>query len=485
MKKRAYEKNRRILYVVLSALLIIGAIGGVAARELNSKPYDAPDLYLTLGSETYDLLEGITYDSDSYDLAVKDDGGFNINQVGKYEVSYTLTPKGEETSSEEAETQSLEGEPSQQTETSEEVAAESVDDAAVTDETDAAVQSEEAQAETVDETTVADEADAAVQSEEANADTEAETQSVAEDGTEAVEESVPEGDAGTSGAVEETVPEGDAGTSETVTEETKDAAEATSEETITVTEITPMQSKTAEEATSQDDSSTEETILFKRNVWVQSESEDAKYLVAEPLEIETGSTDWDLFDGVELRDASGEPVTENVTYDLSEDSWTSVKEYSMTNDEVVDYIETMEKKGEDPVVAHETSVMTVKNDDGEVTNPPLKSGAYVFDIEATDEETGETYRAVRSVVVRNPKTVYNLTYRAGAYANRMEEKDREQQIDELFAWIDNLAVTMWKTGYNGGDGNWHAPLPTEHLVAITQSYSEHESTGWNDKLLNK
>lgn len=443
MKKRAYEKNRRILYVVLSSLLILGAIGGVAARELTSKPYDAPDLYLTLGSETYDLLEGITYDSDSYDLVVKDDGGLNINQVGKYEVSYTLTPKGEETSSEEAETQSLEGEPSQQTETSEEAQAETVDETPATDET-----------------TVTGEADAAVQSEDANADTEAETQSVAEDGTEA------------------TTIQG--GVSEPVTEETEDAAEATSEETITVTEITPMQSKDAEEAASQDDSSTEDTILFKRNVWVQSEEEDAKYLVAEPLQIETGSTDWDLFEGVELRDASGEPVAENVTLSLTEQAQEYLDQNTMTDNEVEEYIETMQENGEDPAAAHETATMSSK-DDEKVTNPPLKEGAYLFDMEATDEETGETYQATRIVIARDVKENWNFTYRAGAYVNRVKSEWKEQQIDTLlFSTLDVPLGASSSSYYYLNSG----ALSTKNLVNVTHIGREDKLGGNKNNRVN-
>ena len=98
MKKK--RKNRGILYALAGLLVAAGAMAGVTAKETASV-YDAPDLHLTQGSEKYDLTEGITYDSGKYELAVKDTGDFDINITGEYQVSYTLTPKGAETTREE------------------------------------------------------------------------------------------------------------------------------------------------------------------------------------------------------------------------------------------------------------------------------------------------------------------------------------------------------------------------------------------------
>lgn len=69
--------------------MILGAIGIVAADE--QLPYQAEKLYLIKDSEEYDLLEGITYDTEKYRLAVEDEGGFDIHVPGKYTVSYRLT----------------------------------------------------------------------------------------------------------------------------------------------------------------------------------------------------------------------------------------------------------------------------------------------------------------------------------------------------------------------------------------------------------
>lgn len=65
----------------------------VKAAEEGSALYEAPDLTVFLGDEDYDLTDGITYDSDLYDLSITDLGGFDIYVPGDYEVSYELTTK--------------------------------------------------------------------------------------------------------------------------------------------------------------------------------------------------------------------------------------------------------------------------------------------------------------------------------------------------------------------------------------------------------
>ena len=78
-----------------------------AAGEENAL-YEAPDLYLELGQEEYDLTEGIIYDKDLYEVKVSDPGDFDINMVGEYEVTYVLdsigkSAKGEDTTNSTAE----------------------------------------------------------------------------------------------------------------------------------------------------------------------------------------------------------------------------------------------------------------------------------------------------------------------------------------------------------------------------------------------
>ena len=85
-------KANRALTFVMAAALLIGSIHGVGAKE-QSKDYDAPELTLVQGASDYDLTAGITYDSEKYILSVTDTGNFDINVVGDYEISYTLTGK--------------------------------------------------------------------------------------------------------------------------------------------------------------------------------------------------------------------------------------------------------------------------------------------------------------------------------------------------------------------------------------------------------
>ena len=84
------KQGRRILYGLVGAVMAATAIGSVAAKE--SKPYDAPELRLAKGMEDYNLLEGITYNENKYELEIADEGQFDIDTLGKYEVEYALIP---------------------------------------------------------------------------------------------------------------------------------------------------------------------------------------------------------------------------------------------------------------------------------------------------------------------------------------------------------------------------------------------------------
>ncbi len=83
-------KWNRALTCLLVAVMVIGSIHLVAA---DNREYDAPNLVLEQGQPDVDLLQEISYNQDRYTLAVTDEGGFNINEPGRYQVSYTLTPK--------------------------------------------------------------------------------------------------------------------------------------------------------------------------------------------------------------------------------------------------------------------------------------------------------------------------------------------------------------------------------------------------------
>ena len=64
----------------------------VAASEDEEPVYVARELVLTQGEEDYDLTDDILYDDVKYTLDVVELGGFDINKIGSYEVTYSLTP---------------------------------------------------------------------------------------------------------------------------------------------------------------------------------------------------------------------------------------------------------------------------------------------------------------------------------------------------------------------------------------------------------
>ena len=64
----------------------------VAASEDEEPVYVAWELVLTQGEEDYDLTDDILYDDVKYTLTVGDLGGFDIQVIGSYEVTYSLTP---------------------------------------------------------------------------------------------------------------------------------------------------------------------------------------------------------------------------------------------------------------------------------------------------------------------------------------------------------------------------------------------------------
>lgn len=98
--KKHKGKTKRWLAGILSAVLVIGSINLVDALEGSngeSALYDAPELTITQGATDYDLMKDITYDSSLYELAVVNEGGFDVNTVGDYEVTYSLTSKDDGT----------------------------------------------------------------------------------------------------------------------------------------------------------------------------------------------------------------------------------------------------------------------------------------------------------------------------------------------------------------------------------------------------
>ncbi len=99
-------KWNRALTCLLVAVMIIGSIHLVAAD--NNDGIEAPELTLTLGQKDYDLKAGITYNEELYeDLQIDNDGGFDINKMDDYTVTYSLQPKTATVIGEEEETSEI------------------------------------------------------------------------------------------------------------------------------------------------------------------------------------------------------------------------------------------------------------------------------------------------------------------------------------------------------------------------------------------
>ena len=73
-------------------ITFIRTVHVVAASEDEVSMYEARELVLVQGEEGYDLTDEILYDDVKYTLTVGDLGGFDINKIGSYEVTYSLTP---------------------------------------------------------------------------------------------------------------------------------------------------------------------------------------------------------------------------------------------------------------------------------------------------------------------------------------------------------------------------------------------------------
>lgn len=69
-----------------------------ADEKVGQIAYEIHDLYLEQGQDDYDLTEDIIYDKDKYELKIEDLGDFDIDIAGEYEVTYSLTLTGENSS---------------------------------------------------------------------------------------------------------------------------------------------------------------------------------------------------------------------------------------------------------------------------------------------------------------------------------------------------------------------------------------------------
>ena len=90
MSKKNTRLNRALTFLMAVAL-IVGSIHLVAAD--NGNQYDAQeDFYVMQGDPDFKLTDAVGETPDGYTLSVVNDGDFDINAIGSYEVTYALTP---------------------------------------------------------------------------------------------------------------------------------------------------------------------------------------------------------------------------------------------------------------------------------------------------------------------------------------------------------------------------------------------------------
>ena len=385
-QKQNNQNNRKFLYLLAGMLLLLGAIGVVSAKQTASI-YDAPDLHLVQGSEKYDLMEGITYDSGKYELEVKDTGDFDINTIGKYEVSYTLTLKGEATSSKEES-----GEKAQSTE--KESAEQSTEKSSVqsAEEDDAAQSAEDSKA-------VSENKDKAV------------TQ--ADDKT----------------TVEESADKSADETSDTNTKETKSDTKETESD------------------------SDEETILFKRTVFVEGKDGQKDYIYAPELEVQAGSTDYDLLADVEVRNLEDDSVVEEA--EVTVEDMSELEENAMTEEEQAEA-----KAGQDA-------------EENEGSMPPLKEGEYKVTLSAVGEDD-EAITVERNIVVLSEEDTGTVYFESLAgdkgWINSITSGVIKQGTSGLTFWYHEFNEKRIEGPYEGGSQKFqglYGKVPAWYYITET------------------
>ena len=418
MKNTLKRKKHKFIAVVSALAVIAGTISGIAANELTENTiemeYEAPELHLIQGAEEYDLTEGIQYDAEKYTLEVINTGGFDIDLLGSYEVSYRLTMI---------------------TQTSVGTLPESTGEPEATETPEAM------------ETPAATEIAAATEIPAATG-TPATTDELSEEafhvgsvsGNAAGEEMPSPAPTASPAPTESPVPHEEAVVEFTRTVIVEKAREVTFSATALYISVTNTDCDLTQDVTAVDE---EENPVTEIYVVEQEELQAAKqvitddvsgqmreqylpgqyyitlgakhpetdeeftvvrevnvgsgyYLYAPDLEIETAATQYDLLEGVELRSYDDGSTAENAIITVDESDINSLEQIAMTDEEVMEFIEDMEKAGEEPAAAMEAMLLAEEGEDV-VSNPPLKEGTYSYEIHAVDEETGETYSTVRMV----------------------------------------------------------------------------------------
>ncbi len=492
MKSRLKGKKKNRIIAVVSALaVVVGMIGAIAANEVKEEVYyEAPELYLVQGAESYDLTAGISFDADRYTLDIADMGGFDINVPGSYEITYSLTPVPK------APENTIPAEPSEGG-----VPTVSEGEAASPSEGEATSPSE-GEITTPDEGTTPSEDGSG---EAGNTAPEAEA-------VEIFEEEVAK-----AAATEQTVSQNEAVTGDVfyftrlvIVEKAKvltfeapalyiTTTNTECDLTADVTALDELENPVAEIYVVEEEEllAAKETIMDEESGATREEFAPGTYYItlgakhpvteeefttirevnvgtgyyiyAPDMEIETATTQYDLLEGVELRKYDDGSVAENATITVEPSDLHALEQIAMTEEEVMEFIEDMEKAGEEPAAAMETMLLA---EEGEETasNPPLKEGTYSYEIHAVDEETGEVYSTVRMLNVRTIKNNYSMWFEAGAYKDRLEEMYQEGDVDGLV-----LGVDMSNAFYRMKDGAQEPSVPNGYSNYITRSLGERGS----------
>ena len=493
MKNTLKRKKHKFIAVVSALAVIAGTISGIAANELTENTiemeYEAPELHLIQGAEEYDLTEGIQYDAEKYTLEVINTGGFDIDLLGSYEVSYRLTMI---------------------TQTSVGTLPESTGEPEATETPEAM------------ETPAATEIAAATEIPAATG-TPATTDELSEEafhvgsvsGNAAGEEMPSPAPTASPAPTESPVPEEEAVVEFTRTVIVEKAREVTFSATALYISVTNTDCDLTQDVTAVDE---EENPVTEIYVVEQEELQAAKqvitddvsgqmreqylpgqyyitlgakhpetdeeftvvrevnvgsgyYLYAPDLEIETAATQYDLLEGVELRSYDDGSTAENAIITVDESDINSLEQIAMTDEEVMEFIEDMEKAGEEPAAAMEAMLLAEEGEDV-VSNPPLKEGTYSYEIHAVDEETGETYSTVRMVSARTIRHNYSMWFEAGAYKDRLIEHYKEGDVDGLV-----LGADMSKIFYRMTGGTLEPSVPNGYSNYIIRTLGE-RATGF-------
>ena len=249
---------------------------------------------------------------------------------------------------------------------------------------------------------------------------------------------------------------------------------------------------------------TEQEFLTEREVQVTN----GFYLYAPPIEIEVGSTNYDILDGIQLRSideaveggeaagsdettgsdeiigsdeaagsdeaveaastfASDEAEDRQLEFSISDLSQKMLETNSMNDEELFNYIEEMEEREIETDAAKEALSLTA--DEAEMSDSlPLTEGVYPVQVQAVDKTSGETYTGTRMVIVRSVQNNDAMAYQIKAYADAVEEQYKDGDIYQL---AEKMYLTA-PEAYMGGD---KAGVPVKAPSLDMYNYVGHDT----------